>query len=108
MISTENDFIEFLIFQNRYSFLENLIKKLPERFHSFSIVKDETGNLDLIDANKNTANIDDIIDYEIELSLNDMGYGYYMRFLDGDFFNKEDSGEIISDGIEFRLVKDHE
>lgn len=108
MISTEKDFIEFLIFQNRYSFLQNLIKKLPDQFKSFSIIEDESGNFSLINTNKDLVNVDDIIDSELELSLNDTGYGYYARYLDGEFFNEQDSDEIISDGIEFKLVNNHE
>lgn len=107
-MSSEKDFIEFLIFSNRYEFLSILISGFPDKFNGFSIVKDHYGSYELMSKDNNLTDINDLIDYELDLSLNDIGYGYYGRYLSGEFFNEEDSGDIIRDGLEFRLVKYYE
>lgn len=103
-MSTEKDFIEYLIFINRYMFLWNLIHRFPKRFYGFTIFSNN-GSYELINENGNYENIDDLIDYELDLFLNDTGRGFYMQYLLGQFYSEEDVAEIISEGLEFRLIK---
>ena len=61
-MSSEKDFIEFLIFMNKFVFLWELLKYSPDSWESYSIVEDEkTLCCSLVDKDGNEITILDIL-----------------------------------------------
>ena len=103
-MSSEKDFIEFLIFMNKFVFLWELLKYSPDSWESYSIVEDEkTLCCSLVDKDGNEIT-DDILDNFVEISLNSVGKVFYERYISGEFFKKEEIAEIIRDGLNFKYL----
>lgn len=97
--SSENDFIEFLIFQNRWAFLDFVMNEFPDYFGEYHLGINEYGQVNFYDKENKIFEINDLIDYCLEISLNDFGREFYFEYVSGGFFNEEESGEIIENGL---------
>lgn len=101
--SSEKDFIEFLIFQNRLYFLYSVIDSLSDHFGEYRVDTDKFDQLNLVDDKNNVLDINDLIDYCIDIELNDFGRECYSGYLGGAFFNEDEVGDIIENGLVFKI-----
>lgn len=103
-MSSEKDFIEYLIFMNKFVVLWELLKYSPDSWENYSIVEDEdTLCCSLVDKCENEIT-DDVLDNCVEISLNSVGRSFYDRYVSGEFFKKEEIAEIIRDGLIFKYL----
>ena len=99
-MSTENDFIEYLIFMNKFVGLWEILKYSPDSWESFSIVEEkETKNFVLKDKKGKIVFDDDVFDYMVEIHLNKKGRFFFERYLDGEFFKESEIPDIIREGL---------
>lgn len=104
-MSTEKDFIEYLLFMNRFVVLWEILKYSPETWENYSLVEEgTTGSYVLKDNHGNTILDDDVFDYMVEIRLNKVGYSYYYKYLEGCFFEESEIPDIIRHGLEYVYV----
>lgn len=102
---TEKDFIEYLIFMNKFVVLWEILKYSPDSWESFSIVEDkETKNFVLKDKKGNIVFDDDVFDYMVEIHLNKKGRFFFERYLDGEFFKESEIPDIIREGLYYTYL----
>lgn len=103
-MSSEKDFIEYLIFMNKFVVLWELLKYSPDSWENYSIVEDEkTLCCSLVDKSGKEIT-DEVLDNCVEISLNDIGRSFYERYVSDEFFKKDEIAEIIRDGLTFKYL----
>lgn len=104
-MSTEKDFIEYLIFMNKFVVFWEILKYSPDSWENFSLVEDiKTHSYNLRDNFGNIIPDDDVFDYMVQINLNEVGYVFYERYLSGCFFTDEEIPIIIREGLEYKYL----
>lgn len=99
-MSSEKDFIEYLIFMNKFVVLWEILKYSPESWENYSITEDKiTKSCVLKDKNGNVVTDDDVFDDMVEIKLSKKGKEFYERYLSGEFFKESEIPDIIRSGL---------
>ena len=92
-MSSEKDFIEYLIFMNKFVVLWEILKYSPDSWENYSLEENKhTKSFVLKDQNGKEITDDEVFDTRVNIHLSNIGLVFYERYLSGEFFKE---AEII-------------
>ena len=104
-MSSEKDFIEYLIFMNKFVVLWEILKYSPDSWENYSLVEDnETNSFVLKDQNGNVITDDEVFDTRVNIQLSKKGRAFYERYLSGEFFQEAEIPEIIRSSLVYSYL----
>lgn len=93
---SEKDFIEFLIFRNKFVVLTEILKYSPKKFDKYILVYDESiKSFNLVNETGNVISENEFLDNYVQISLSQKGKDFLELFKDGCFFEEKDIPSII-------------